>query len=458
MKKTIIIFANLCASILIISCSKNDVDTPVNNEVTVEFNATSIKTKAAFTDPSGTTYPTLWTDNDASVKILQNVGGTPVTATVTPDTGHASAKFTASLTSDDSGSYTFYAVSPASAFTSYTSSYKNFVVTVSGNQTPSAKSVDEGAMLIAAKSSTYSPDFPTSVDLSFTHATAYGKLTLTDLDMVTGETIKTVKLTTASTKWTGSGFYYIEDYSPYSAGDLVPASTASKELLINTSSASDIWFACMPADLGGEGVTVLVTTNKYTYTKTITIPPTKKFEAGKIASFTVNMASAVKADAAAYILTPATGGTSSYNEAGAAITINGVNWYVTGNSTMIPWRIGGKKSTLGSTGTADRPIYSATAIPANISKIVITHGNSTALITVNSMTVYVCSSAEGAAADTPTDVVASFTPTFANDDDVEINKVGTTSWVNCYYRIVYNMNNTTNSQKYILFSEAKFYE
>ncbi len=461
MKKYSIILAALLAatSIAFISCNKDETVSNENEAVIVEFNATSIETKTAFTTPVGTSYPTLWTANDASVKILQNIGGSPVSASVTPQPGNASAKFTASLTSDGSGSYVFYAVSPAAAFTSYKSEYKNFNVTVSGNQTPSATSVDESAMLIAAKSSTYSPDFPSSVDLSFKHATAYGKLTLTNLATVTGETIKTVKLTTATTKWTGSGFYYIEDYDPYYAGDLIPASTASKELIINTSSASDIWFACMPADLGGEEVTVLVTTNKSTYTRTITIPSTKKFEAGKIASFTVNMSTAVKGDAAAYILTPATGGNNNYAEAGDAIEIDKIDWYVTGNASLTPWRIGGKKSTLNSgAGTANRPIYSAKPISANISRIVITHGNSSSLITVNSMTVYVCSSAAGAAADTPTDVVASFTPTFANNDSVEIEKVGSTSWAGCYYRIVYNMSNSTTTQKYILFSEAKFYE
>ena len=457
MKKYSFILAAMFAAV-IASCNKSDITVVDNthepgidnNAILVEFNAISIETKTAFTDPSGSSYPTLWTTNDESVKILQNVGGSPVSATVTPSMDKTTAKFTASLTSDGSGSYTFYAVSPASAFTSYASAYKNFNVTVSGNQTPSAKSVDESVMLIAGKSTTYSPDFPASVDIGFAHATAYGKLTLSNLGLGVGESIKTVKLTTASTKWTGSGFYYIEDYDTHSAGDLVPASTASKELIINTNSASDIWFACMPADLGGEEVTVLVTTNKYTYTRAITIPSTKKFEAGKIASFTVNMSAAVKEDAPAYSLIPVAGSDNGYATS-EDIVVSGITWNVTGNVTMLPWRIGGKNLS-----GVDRAIYSKTAITNNISQIVITHGTASS-VTVNSMKVYVCSSAAGAAKDTPTDVVASFTPTFVASNSVTVNKTDDTSWANCYYRIVYNLT-IGGTNKYIQFSEAKFYE
>lgn len=449
MKKYFIILATLAAATsFITSCNKIEVIPNENEAVTVVFNATAIKSKTAFDDPTGSNYPTLWTANDENVKILQNVGGTPVSAAVTPS--GATAKFTASLTSDGSGSYTFYAVSPAAAFTSYASAYTDFNVTVNGNQTPTAKSVDESAMLIAAKSATYSPDFPTSVNLSFTHATAYGKLTLSNLGLVSGETIKTVKLSATDTKWTGSGRYYIEDYDVYSAGDLVPASTASKDLIINTSSASDIWFAVMPADMGGEDVTIIVTTNKSTYTRTFTIPSGKKFVAGKIASFTVNMSSAVKEDAPAYSLIPAAGTENGYATS-EDITIGGITWNVTGNATMTPWRIGGKNL-----DDVDRAIYSKTPIPNNISQIVITHGTANS-VTVNSMKVYVCSSAAGAAADTPTDVVASFNPSFVASGNVTVNKTDATSWANCYYRIVYNVD-IGGSNKYIQFSEAKFYE
>ncbi|MCR5561206.1 MAG: hypothetical protein K6F58_05250 [Bacteroidales bacterium] len=152
-----------------------------------------------------------------------------------------------------------------------------------------------------------------------------------------------------------------------------------------------------------------------------------------------------------YTLTPTAGSDNSY--AGSEdIVVDKITWNVTGNATLTPWRLGGKSIT-----NTDRVIYSKTAISANISQIVITNGATSGSITVNSMKVYVCSTAAGAAASTPTNVVASFTPEYVANDDVTINKADDTSWANCYYRIVYNVTVSGSKNKYIEFSEAKFY-
>lgn len=150
-----------------------------------------------------------------------------------------------------------------------------------------------------------------------------------------------------------------------------------------------------------------------------------------------------------YFLDPAKGSNNSY-AGNCDITIDGITWNLTGNSTMIPWRLGGKSIT-----GVDRALFSKTAISSDISQIVITNG--TTNLTVNSMKVYVCSTAAGAAASTPTDVVASFTPTFVASSDVTIDKADATSWANCYYRIVYNVTNNSTSNKYVQFVGAKFY-
>lgn len=449
---TLLFSAIAAISCLLSSCNKTDDINVGNVPVTVEFFANSIQTKTAFTDPTGTSYPTLWTTNDETVKILQNIGGSPQNATVTPDPGYATAKFTASITSDESGSYTFYGFSPASAFSTYKKEYKDYNLTVKQNQTPSAKSVDEDAMILVGKSSVYAPDFPTTVEMDFSHITAYGKLTMINLDTVAGEIISTVKLT-AEIPWVGSWWYYVEDYDTYSAGDWSPAGTAKTELFINTSSSSDIWFACAPVDLGSKTIDILVTTNKATYAKQITIPAGKKFISGKIASFTVDMASATKDVAPVYSLTPATGGSNGYATLSEDLSIDGIKWNVVGNTTLTPWRLGGK-------GSAKRYLYSEDPLNADIKKIVISHGAAND-ITVNSMTVYVCSTPEGAAVgatETPTDVVASFTPSFAANDDVVVSKVGSTSWENCYYRIVYDITVSGTKNKYFEFKQAKFYD
>lgn len=149
-----------------------------------------------------------------------------------------------------------------------------------------------------------------------------------------------------------------------------------------------------------------------------------------------------------YTLNPTAGSDNGYATS-EDITVAGITWNVTGNSTMVPWRIGGKNLT-----NVDRAIYSKTAMAGNMSQIVITHGAATS-VTVNSMKVYVCSTAAGAAASTPTDVVASFTPEFVSNGTVTITKTDNTSWANCYYRIVYNVT-IGGSNKFIEFTKAEF--
>lgn len=181
----------------------------------------------------------------------------------------------------------------------------------------------------------------------------------------------------------------------------------------------------------------------------------KPWAASSIVAINLTTASGSGAPTLQYTLTPASTGsnTTPHNSytAAATTTIDEIGWSVMGNSYMTPWRIGGKNIS-----GVNRPIYSTTAISANISQIVITHGAASD-ITVNSMTVYVCSTAAGAAASTPTNVVASFTPDFAENDDVTINKADNASWANCFYRIVYNVTVSGNSNKFLEFSEVKFY-
>ena len=176
-----------------------------------------------------------------------------------------------------------------------------------------------------------------------------------------------------------------------------------------------------------------------------------------VAIMTTALAGTVKADeVVAYTLTPTTNNataSTAYNQA-YDFEINNITWNVTGNTGLTPWRIGGKKSNIdSSTGTADRLIYSKGTINENISKIVITHGNSTSDITVNSMTLIVSTAANGGGT-----VISSLSGTYTNNTTTTFVRPNNADWTGRYYKIVYNVTNTTNTQKYLLFSSAVFYK
>lgn len=284
MKKiSLILLASAAAALALVSCSK-EMDAPVEDAAvegvvrTVSFNAESVDAKTAFGTPSGSSVPTLWTANDSKVKVSLNLAD-PVDATVTPDVGGATAKILAEIVDDASGNYTFFAVSPAKVFDAVDAANGKLTVTIPIQQTAIANSADESAQVLVGNTTTYT-DFPSNAPIAFTHLTAYGKLTLTNLDFAAGETINSVSIT-AGSPWVGKVVLDISDFS-------VSVTNGSKTLKVLTDTATDIWFACAPVNLGGTEVTILVGTNKGTYIKTVTLPD-KKFESGKISSFTIDM-------------------------------------------------------------------------------------------------------------------------------------------------------------------------
>ena len=151
------------------------------------------------------------------------------------------------------------------------------------------------------------------------------------------------------------------------------------------------------------------------------------------------------AETVAYTLTPAaTGGNSSPHNAYASAadwTYEGITWNVTGNSYMVPWRIGGKSIT-----AQDRAVYTKTAMAADITKIEITHA--TVNITCNSCTLTVSDAANGAGETFPVKVAQNTTTTITLPEGDYSNK---------FYKLVYNVTNSTTSNKYVQLSEIKFY-
>ena len=148
-------------------------------------------------------------------------------------------------------------------------------------------------------------------------------------------------------------------------------------------------------------------------------------------------------EAVCYTLTPTKGSNNSYI-GNCDITIDGIQWNLTGNSTVQPWRIGGK-----SLDKVDRTLYSKTALNQNVTKIVVTHGAASS-ITVNSFTLLVAGNADFSdAVSYDGTFVANSTSTFTCPEDAD--------WSNKYYKFVYNVSVSGTNNKYIEFTKAEFY-
>ena len=284
------LFVIIAAMVTFAGCAKQETDAPATSETkTVQFFANSIETKTVFGTPDGTTYPTLWTAGD-KVKVHVNLSApSGVTKTETSvdvklvggEAMASSATFTAELNDAfEAESYTLYSVSPSSAWNARSANEGRFTVNIKSEQTPLPTSVDSDAQVLYAISGPYTDGIPTSVNLDYKHFTAYGKLSLKGLS--DGVVISKIKLESADLDLAGKWNYYVADES-------VAAKDGVKSITLETSSTTDIWFACAPVDVSGKTITLTVTTDKGNLVKEITFPANRKFEAGKISKFTVDM-------------------------------------------------------------------------------------------------------------------------------------------------------------------------
>ena len=142
-----------------------------------------------------------------------------------------------------------------------------------------------------------------------------------------------------------------------------------------------------------------------------------------------------------------TGGSNGYATE-SDITQSSISWKVMANTTMSPWRFGGKSLT-----NENRAAYSTAAITSDISSIEVESGSATA--TVNSLTISVHGSAADAASGS--NAIATKTVTSGiTGAKVTLTKTDATSWAGKYYRIVYNVT-CGSSNQYVQLKSAKFY-
>ena len=252
----------------------------------VTFHAVPMSTRAQFGEAEDGVRPTLWSENDTEVKLSLNYGSA-LAAGVTPSQDFTSATFSANVNfSGVSGPYTFYAVSPSASAKALSPSREAWKVNIPCEQTPTAMSPDENAIIIAASSEEFSSSQNVSdVDLYFYHLTAYGRVSLKNFTPVSGETLEAVELTFTEPL---VGDWYWKCTEEAGGHELIDYGTSST-VTIHTSSASDIWFGCAPVDVSGAVLVVRAFTSEGVYEKMTQLPSNRKLNAGRVAVFSVNM-------------------------------------------------------------------------------------------------------------------------------------------------------------------------
>ena len=261
-------------------CRNAEQEVPdVASKKTVRFHAGTAPTRTAFAEAVDGVYQTLWTDQDSDILLSLNYGKAEASS-VTPSADGKTASFEASFDASAATSpYTFYAVSPASAARAISPSRSAWSVYIAAEQTPSARSVDEAAQLLVAKSAA-SATLPEEVDLHFAHLTAYGRISLKNLALGGAKVTKAELV--FDTPVVGE-FYWGEDGTLTSNG-------ASHTITLHTEASGDLWFACAPVSVSNTPMSLVLYTTRGNLRKDITFAEGRSFASGKVARFSVNMA------------------------------------------------------------------------------------------------------------------------------------------------------------------------
>lgn len=263
------------AAIATVGCQK--VAEELEPSKSIQFTALEdIQTKTVFGTPDGVSYPVLWTDKDSEIYVSLNLT-TPVKAARAEGGDESKPVFKATFP-ETSGSCMFVAISPASALAGVDAANYTLKYNIPSAQTQEAHSADQAAQILYGYSSS-TTGLPENVDLHFGHINAYMKIAFTGVEF-TG--VKSAKIATEDVALAGT-----IGYNPISGKYSVAEGV--NEVTVNTASAQEVWFGVNPCDLSSKSLSVTLSTEAATYTKTITLPASAELSAGKIATFSVDM-------------------------------------------------------------------------------------------------------------------------------------------------------------------------
>ena len=263
------------------ACS-NDLteDVTPSQEFTVQINAVENLSRTHFGDLNEGKYPTLWdaTDKIAASLANSNNKASDVATYVSDDSKTASFKVELN-TANATAPYVVYAASPSTAVVSGVhATYKSWNLNIPSSQKPTATSCDPAAQIVVGQSES-SETLPSSVNIEFSHVTAYAKINFTNVAL--GEA-KVESINIEADQNIAGRFYR------YVAGEKVgttEANSPTKIITIDTSELTNVWVALAPTAVSK--LTFTINTDKGAITKEVAV--NKEFKSGVVATFNVDM-------------------------------------------------------------------------------------------------------------------------------------------------------------------------
>lgn len=242
-------------------------------------------------------YPVTWSESGETASLIELVDGELGNSVTASDPALSSenkvATFSFEMEAKEGASYDYYLYSPSSAVTS--SSATSTVISFPTEQTPLSSSIQADAAVLSGSLTGQTAQASGTVDASFSHLAAYGKVTFKNIGLADGETLNSIYISAPDKEVAGT-------YN-YSLGSLVSSSAESSkdEIKVYTSNLTvsddgfDVWFSCHPFSLAvGDQLNFAVRTDQTVYTRNITLASAIEFKNGQVSGLTVDLGNKVQ--------------------------------------------------------------------------------------------------------------------------------------------------------------------
>ena len=297
MKKIVLSVAAL--SILLVSCTKENISDSSENLVEINVSTGFDDTKAQFGEISDGTYPVLWSEGDKIQLALASVdaenkatrsGFVEASEAAVISNGGKNATFRAELSTIEGATrYQYFSYAPAGVkgqWGCWQIDKSQSRLNIPSVQTPTATSPDPKAMAFYGKSPVYE-GFQASPELTYNHLTGYGCISFENLNLEADDSVEKVVISTPDNIIAGQySVMYGNDYQ---------ASLKFNEITINTTATENIYFAvntCEPKinTIKTSMKVTVITAKGNTFEKDLDVANHNiSFERGKCVKFTVDM-------------------------------------------------------------------------------------------------------------------------------------------------------------------------
>lgn len=308
MRKSFYLASAAIVATMLFSCAKVEEKSLSSEKGTLKVELTASTdtpaTKVTIGAKDGTKYPVTW-DAEGETVMMYEVTSTgnktyPSAEEYTLGSGNKTAKFTFEVAAKEADSYDYYFFSPAAVVNSLTS--EKFNVKLPASQKSGATSVDPASIILQATALAQSSQTAT-FNASFKMISAAAKMTLKNLPLTAGESVKSVSIQAKGKDFAATANLGTDGTFSHHDASMDKITVDVSDL--NTATGTfDVWFNCWPCSLvANDKLIITAYTQDAIYTREISMTAAREFKAGAVNEIAVDMASAEKPTIIEYKLT-----------------------------------------------------------------------------------------------------------------------------------------------------------